>query len=320
MSGIKVDYLRVSVTDRCNLRCVYCNPLEDDGCVADRDVLSFDEIHRLVRLCAKCGIARVRLTGGEPLVRENIVELVRRLAGISGIEDLSLTTNGVLLGRLAAELKNAGVARVNVSLDAAEDACYRRLTGSDVLPRVMSGIHKAVEVGLNPVRLNCVVLRGMNLAQVPSLAAMSLQRPVSVRFIEYYPTGGSRGLSDWFVPNREVRGLIESRCGSLLPVAAANASGPARYFRAAGAIGCIGFISGRSSTFCAQCSRLRLTSDGKFRPCLYSAQCNDVKRLLRSGASDEMLLDLIEAVLEAKGRYTKSGHPVRDFSMQHIGG
>lgn len=320
MSGIKVDYLRVSVTDRCNLRCIYCNPLAADGCVADHDVLSFQEIHRVVRLCAQCGITRVRLTGGEPLVRADIVKLVQRLAGISGIEDLSLTTNGVLLGCLATELKDAGLGRVNISLDAAEDRCYGRLTGSDVLPRVMNGIHKAVEVGLNPVRLNCVVLRGMNLTQVPRLAEMSLQRPVSVRFIEYYPTGSSREPSEWYVPNREVRGLIESRLGPLQPVVAANASGPAKYFRAAGAVGSIGFISGRSSTFCPQCSRLRLTSDGKFRPCLHSAQCYDVKALLRSGAGDDALLDVIEAVLEAKGRYTKFGPGVGGFSMQQIGG
>ncbi len=189
MSGIHVNYLRVSVTDRCNLRCIYCNPLDDGRLVTDRDILSFDEIHRVVRLCAKCGITRVRLTGGEPLMRENIVDLVRRLSGISEIEDLSLTTNGVRLAQMAAELKDAGLARVNVSLDAADAACYRLMTGADVLSRVTNGIDKAIEVGLTPVRINCVVLRGVNLSQVPNLAEMSLRRSVSVRFIEYYRTG-----------------------------------------------------------------------------------------------------------------------------------
>jgi cyclic pyranopterin phosphate synthase len=312
--------LRVSVTDRCNLRCVYCNPLEDDGLVADGDVLSFQEIHRVVGLCARCGITRVRLTGGEPLVREGIVELVRSIAGIPAIEDLSLTTNGVLFAPMAAKLSSAGLTRVNISLDAAERACYGQMTGSDALPRVMNGIDEALTVGLNPVRLNCVVLRGMNLAEVPRLAAMSLERPVSVRFIEYYPTGSPAGPMDWYVPTREVRTRIESHLGPLVPYAMTQMSGPASYFRAAGAPGTIGFISGRSSMLCPQCSRLRLTCNGKLRPCLHSAQCYNVKNMLRSGAGDEELLELIDAVLQAKSRYTNSGQPVRDFSMQHVGG
>ena len=320
MSGVNVNYLRVSVTNRCNLRCIYCNPRGNDGFASDREMLSFHEIYRVVRLCAKCGITRVRLTGGEPLVRENIVDLVRQLSGISEVEDLSLTTNGVQLEPMAAELKEAGLTRVNVSLDAAEEACYRRITGSDALAQVMRGIHKAIEVGLTPVRINCVVLRGMNLAQVPSLAEMSLQRPVSVRFIEYYPTGDQVEPAEWYVPSRDVRGLIESRLGPLFPVVAAKASGPAVYFRAEGAAGTIGFISGRSSMFCHRCSRLRLTSDGKFRPCLHSDRSYDVMKLLRNGAGDGVLLSLIAEVIQAKGRYTKSGPAARAFSMQQIGG
>jgi cyclic pyranopterin phosphate synthase len=319
-SGIHVNYLRVSVTDRCNLRCIYCNPLDDGRLVTDREILSFDEIHRVVRLCAKCGVTRVRLTGGEPLVRENIVDLIRRLSGISEIEDLSLTTNGVRLAQMAAELKDAGLTRVNVSLDAADTACYRLMTGADVLSGVMSGIDKAIEVGLTPVSINCVVLRGINLAQVPSLAEMSLHRRLSVRFIEYYRTGDRASPTDWYVPNGEVRRLIESRVGSLVPVAVADAGGPAVYFRAAGTVGTIGFISGRSSAFCARCSRLRLTSDGKFRPCLHSTQSYDISRPLRDGAGDDVLLGLIGEVLQAKGRYTESGPVAREFSMQRIGG
>ena len=222
MSGATVNYLRVSVTDRCNLRCIYCNPLGKGGFLAEPDILSFVEIQRVVRLSAKCGITRVRLTGGEPLVRDNVVDLVHRLADISEIEDLSLTTNGILLEQMAGELKNAGLKRINVSLDAVGNACYREMTGSDMLPRVMRGMDKAMEVGLNPVRINCVVLRGMNLAQVASLADISVRRPVSVRFIEYYCPGGSAGPGHWYVPNREVRGLIESRFGPLVPVVVAN--------------------------------------------------------------------------------------------------
>lgn len=320
MSGTNINYLRVSVTDRCNLRCVYCNPLDDDG-LADRgEILSFDEIHRVVRLCAQCGITRVRLTGGEPLVRENIVSLVRRLAGISRIDDLSLTTNGLLLGPMAAELKEAGLQRINISLDAAEGRCFRQVTGSDGLRRVMAGMHGAMAAGLAPVRINCVVLREINFSQVSALAEMSLRLPVSVRFIEYCPTSGAAGRASWCVPNDEVRGVIESCFGSLSPVVPANASGPAAYFRIEGAAGTIGFISGRSSAFCHRCSRLRLTSDGKFRPCLHSARYYDVKRLLRNGAGDATVLHLIKRVLREKGRYTKLEAAPEDFSMQHLGG
>lgn len=320
MSQINVNYLRVSVTSRCNLRCVYCNPRGNDGFTSDRETLSFREIHRVARLCAKCGITHVRLTGGEPLVRESIVDLVRQLSSIVEVEDLSLTTNAVRLEPMAAELKEAGLTRVNISLDTADPLCYRQITGSDVLPQVMRGIDKAIEAGLTPVRINCVVLRGMNLTQAPSLAEMSLHRPVSVRFIEYYPTGDQGETTQWYVPNRDVRGLIESRLGPLFPVVVAKSSGPAVYFRAEGAAGTIGFISGRSSMFCHRCSRLRLTSDGKFRPCLHSAQSYDVMKLLRNGAGDDMLLSLIAEIIQAKGRYTKSGPAACGFSMQHIGG
>lgn len=320
MSGTTVNYLRVSVTDRCNLRCVYCNPLGKDEFVADREMLSFPEIQRVVRLCARCGITRVRLTGGEPLLRENVIDLVRGLAEISAIEDVSLTTNGILLERMASELKNAGLKRINVSLDAAGDACYREMTGYDMLPRVMRGMDKAVEAGLNPVRINCVVLRGINLAEVPRLADMTVRRPVSVRFIEYYCPTGSAGPGDWYVPNREVRRLVESHLGPLAPVVIANASGPAVYFRPAGAVGTIGFISGRSSTFCHRCTRLRLTCDGRFHPCLHSAQSYDVKGLLREGAADDVLLSLIGRSIRSKAKYAISAPPVCHLSMQRIGG
>jgi len=344
---MNVDCLRVSVTDRCNLRCIYCNPLGRDGLIARGEILSFEEIHRVVRLCAECGMRKVRLTGGEPLVRTNIVHLVRALAGISGIDELSLTTNGVLLAPMAAELKDAGLKRVNISLDSAERCCYRRITGSDLLLRVMDGIHKAIEVGLTPVRLNCVVIRDINLSQVPSLAEMSIRLPVAVRFIEYCPTGNSRSSlvardqtkndgrhtkydirNTIYVPNSEVRKIIESRFGPLSSIVLPNTSGPAVYFKVEGSAGAIGFISGRSSVFCHRCNRLRLTSDGRFRPCLYSARYYDLKELIRSGAGDQAIVGLIRKVIREKSLYTRLTvtAPARcaagreDFSMQNIGG
>ena len=316
---MSTDYLRVSVTDECNLRCVYCNPGGVNrlrGC----EILSCDEIRRVVELCAGCNIRRVRLTGGEPLVREDILEIVRTLAGIPGIEDLSLTTNGVLLAPVAAALKDAGLKRVNVSLDAAEPDCYKRMAGEDRLAQVLNGIHKAMEVGLSPVRINCVVVADMNLSQVPALAAMSVGLPVAVRFIEYCPTTRLTDPASSYVPNREVRGIIESRFGPLSDLVVPDTGGPATYYKIAGAAGAVGFISGRSSAFCHRCTRLRLTSDGRLMPCLHGGRHYDVKRLLRSGARDEAIMSLIRTVLQEKSRYTKLTSTADDFLMQQIGG
>jgi cyclic pyranopterin phosphate synthase len=318
--SMNVDYLRVSVTDRCNLRCIYCNPLGDRGLKDREGILDFDEIHRVVRLCAECGIRKVRLTGGEPLMCRNIADLVHRLAVVAGIEDLSLTTNGVLLGRMAADLKAAGLTRVNISLDAVDEQCYRRMTGSDLLSRVLDGMYQALEVGLTPVRLNCVVMREHNLSQVVGLARLTLQMPVSVRFIEYCPTSRVTGPASDYVPNREVRQTIESQLGRLSPAVAPNAGGPAVYFKVERAAGMVGFISGRSTVFCHDCSRLRLTSDGKIRPCLHADRYYDLKDLLRGSAGDEAILDLIRRALREKSRYTRTTSTAEDFLMQSIGG
>jgi cyclic pyranopterin phosphate synthase len=317
---MNVDYLRVSITDRCNLRCVYCNPLGDHG-LRDRDgILDFEEIHRVVRLCAECGVRKVRLTGGEPLMCRDIADLVRALAAVPGIEDLSLTTNGVSLGPMAAQLKAAGLKRVNISLDAADRECYRRMTGFDLLPRVLDGLHQALEVGLTPVRLNCVVMRDRNLLQVIPLAEMTLHLPVSVRFIEYCPTSRVTGRADEYVPNAEVRRIIETHFGSLQSVAMPQAGGPAVYGRMEGAPGALGFISGRSEVFCQACSRLRLSSDGKIKPCLHADRCYDVRRLLRGGAGDEAIRDLIRRTIREKSHYTRITSTAGDFLMQSIGG
>jgi cyclic pyranopterin phosphate synthase len=317
---MNVDYLRVSVTDRCNLRCIYCNPLGDHGLRDRAGILDFDEIHRVVRLCAECGIRKVRLTGGEPLMCRNVADLVHRLAAVTGIEDLSLTTNGVFLGPMAAQLKAAGLKRVNISLDAVDRRCYQRMTGFDLLPRVLDGLHKALEADLVPVRLNCVVMRDHNLSQVVALAEMTLDLPVSVRFIEYCPTSRVTEPAGDYVPNGEVRHVIESHLGPLAGVAVPDAGGPAVYFKAQGAVGAIGFISGRSSMFCHACSRLRLTSDGKIRPCLHANRSYDVRGLLRGDAADEAIRDLIRRVLREKSRYTRITSTAEDFLMQSIGG
>ena len=317
---MRVDYLRVSVTDRCNLRCIYCNPLGGYDFIDRKEILRFEEIHRLVRLFAQCGIRKVRLTGGEPLVRKNITCLVRELAGISGIEELTLTTNGVLLEPIAEELKDTGLKRVNISLGAAQRQCYRQMTGFDLLPTVTSAIYKAIEVGLTPVKINSVIIRAVNVSQIPALADISVHLPVLVRFIEYCPTSRHTKPDSFYVPNSEVRNIIERKFGPLSSVVVENANGPALYFKAKGSVGAIGFISGRSSVFCRQCNRLRLTSNGTVKPCLYWDHCYDLKILIRSGASDQAVLEQIRRILREKSSYTRLNSSVRDFSMQNIGG
>jgi len=317
---MNVDYLRISVTDGCNLRCIYCNPLGCANLAEGAGILRCDEIARVARLCAQCGIRRVRLTGGEPLMREDIVGLVRRLAGIPGVEDLSMTTNGVLLASVAEDLKEAGLKRINISLDAMDRDCYRRIAGADALPRVLDGMHRAIEVGLSPVRINCVVMRDVNVSQIEPLAQMSVRLPVAVRFIEYCPTTRLTGPASCYVPTREVRGMIESRFGPLCDLVLPDAGGPAVYFKIEDAVGAIGFISGRSSMFCHRCTRLRLTSDGKIKPCLYAGRYYDVAQLLRAGADDEAVLSLLRTALREKGRSTKLNAAAGDFLMQQIGG
>jgi len=317
---MRIDYLRVSVTDRCNLRCIYCNPLGDCGLIQRDEILTFEEIHRIVGLFAECGISKARLTGGEPLVRKNIVALVEKLAAIAGIRKLALTTNGVLLEPVAAELKAAGLSRVNVSVDSAERGNYQRITGFDFLEKVIRGIYKAIEVGLTPVRINTVVLRGINEQDVAALAQLSVEMPIAVRFIEYCPTNNSTKPGTFFVPNSQVRRSIESRFGPLAATVVPNANGPAVYFRIKGAAGAIGFISGRTTVFCHLCNRLRLTSDGKVRPCLYSAHHYDVKELVRGGADDEAVRDLLEKIISEKSNYTKLNSPAVEFSMRNVGG
>jgi cyclic pyranopterin phosphate synthase len=285
-----------------------------------KEILSFEEIQRIVRLSADYGIRKVRLTGGEPLVRKGIVQLVQRLSRTSGIEEVTLTTNGVLLGPVAAELKAAGAKSVNVSVDSAERENYRRITGFDLLLEVTKSIYKAIEVGLKPVKINSVIIKDINVSQILALAKMSVYLPVAVRFIEYCPTEKHMRPAGDYVPNSDVRRIIESRFGLLSAVQAADTDGPASYYKAKNSAGTIGFISGRSLMFCQQCNRLRMTSDGKIRPCLYSACCYDVRKLIRGGAGDETVRNLLGKILHEKSNYTKFSRSFEQFSMQKIGG
>ena len=242
------------------------------------------------------------------------------MARIEGVEELTLTTNGILLEPVAAELKAAGLQRINISVDSTERENYKQITGFDSLPRVTRGIYKAIEVGLTPVKINSVIMRDVNVSQITTLAQMSVYLPVIVRFIEYCPTGKyTKEVTD-YVANSKVHKIIESKFGPLSAVLAGDTHGPALYFKVRNSAGAIGFISGRTSVFCRSCTRLRLTSDGKLRPCLYSAHHYDLKKLIRRGADDKQILVLLERIIEEKHKYTRFNSFTEEFSMRKVGG
>jgi cyclic pyranopterin phosphate synthase len=319
---MSIDCLRLSVTDKCNLRCVYCHPTPDCRPTEHEDILGLEEMLRIIRLFAECGIKKLRLTGGEPLLKRDIVRLVRELSAIAGIKDLSITTNGVFLKSLATELKAVGLQRVNISIDSIERKTYERITGFDLLPKVIEGIHSAIGAGLSPVKINCVIIKGLNDSeeQITALAGMSTSLPVSIRFIEYYPTNKSTRPATDYVPNPAVRAVIERKYGPLLHTVISVGSGPAEYFKVPGSAGTIGFISGRSSNFCRSCSRLRLTSNGKVMPCLYSARSHDLKRLISSGQNEKAIRDFLSEIISEKANYTKLNSLKEEFSMCKVGG
>jgi cyclic pyranopterin phosphate synthase len=310
--GRTIDYLRISVTDRCNLRCLYCMPEEGVAWKPHDAVLTLEEITRLVSIAAGEGFSRIRLTGGEPLVRLGIVDLVRDIARMPGIERLAMTTNGILLPRFAEDLRDAGLARVNISLDTLDPAQFTHITRWGNVNDVFSGIDAALRVGFDPVKVNAVVVRSLG-QDLLAFARLSLDRPLHVRFIEYMPVGdpgGEEGLG-WSardtIPNEELIELINGRAeaqglGRLIPLNSAGRPegwGPAQYYRFEGALGTVGFISALSRHFCGECNRLRVTAEGKLRPCLFSDLEFDVKAALRSG-DDDGVRGILHAALDAK--------------------
>ena len=297
--GRTMEYLRISITDRCNLRCVYCMPQDSAGPPVSRDCLSFTEISEVVRVAARLGVRRVRITGGEPLVRKDLHVLVESLSGIPGIEDISLTTNGLLLAKHARRLAASGLKRVNVSLDSLKADRYRKITGGGDIRRVFRGISEAENAGLLPVKINMIPMRAVNDDEIEDFATLTMFAPHHVRFIELMPVGPLRHEAEkMFVPTVETKERISS-LAQFTPVGV-NKSGPALYYRFADAPGCLGFISPVSQHFCASCNRLRLTYDGKIRPCLFSRREVDVRSALRSGAPDTEIERLLKCAVAKK--------------------
>ena len=281
--------LRLSVTDRCNFRCPYCMPAEHVVFQPRSEILSYEEFQTLVRIGARLGIREVRITGGEPLVRRDLPRLVKKLAAIPQIEDLSLTTNGFYLRELAVPLRSAGLHRINISLDTLRRDRFKDLAGVDALPRVLDGIEAARSAGFSPIKVNAVLLRGVNEDEAEALVDWARGLNLSFRFIELMPIGGgpARGR-EYLVPGAEVKARIERR-HRLVPDEHCDPSSPARTFRFADGRGEVGFINPVTEPFCAHCDRLRITADGKIRNCLFDQGELDLRGLLRAGASEEEL-------------------------------
>ena len=288
--------LRVSVTDRCNYRCRYCMPLAEYDWIAKKEILSFEEITRLVRLAVSLGVSRVRITGGEPLVRSHIEELITQLAALEGPEDLSLTTNGALLARKAAVLKKAGLSRINVSLDTLRPERFRRLTQRGTLQDVLTGIQEARRVGLTPVKINSVIIRGTNEDEIVDLVEFSRQNGLQIRFIEYMDVGNANQWSlEKTVSKQEILETIH-RKNPVQEIGRKEGRAPAVDYRLRDGSGQLGIIGSVTEPFCATCSRARLTADGQLVTCLFASDGHDLKALLRSGAGDTEIRQVMESI------------------------
>ena len=333
--GRTIDYLRISLTDRCNFRCIYCMPEEGVQSLGHDHILRIEEIARVVRVAAGLGVRSIRLTGGEPLVRKGVVDLVRDIAAMPGIENISLTTNGVLLPQMADELRAAGLSRVNISLDTLDADQFRFITRRGELQQTLDGIGAALAAGFHPVKINAVTVRQLN-QDFLAFARLSADRPLHVRFIEYMPVGESAGIDGcgWgpedVVSSEETFEAINAaaRAQGLPELVPAGDDrplgwGPARYYEFPGAQGTVGFISPLSRHFCSECNRLRLTADGKLRPCLFSDDEYDVRAALRSGAPSEDVDDAVAAVFaQALGAKPDEHHDKvgTERGMSQIGG
>ena len=322
----RIKTLRVSVTDRCNLRCVYCMPAEGVRLIPHHEIITFEEIERTARAAVRAGVEKVRITGGEPLVRRNIVELVDKLARVPGIRDLPMTTNGVLLADFAADLKRAGLSRVTVSMDTLLPARFEKIARQPWLHRVMAGIEAALRAGLSPVKINVVVVPGQNDDEVPAFARLARERDLEVRFIERMPLI-DRGLSphcgavsDDYIPSAKLRKRIEAEFGPMPLLNGSDPSQPARVYGLPGGRGRIGFVAAMSEPFCQWCGRMRLTPDGKFRVCLVRDLELDVKGPLRSGADDEELLKIFERAVAMKPYQQAACFAPMNRVMSQIGG
>jgi cyclic pyranopterin phosphate synthase len=317
--GRRINYLRLSVTDRCNMRCSYCMPSHGVSKLTHGEMLSYEDLLRVAREAVAMGIEKVRITGGEPLVRKGIVGLIERLADIPGMRELVLTTNGLLLGEMAHDLRRAGVRRLNISLDSLNSTTFAGITRGGDLHKVLDGIAAAEVAGFPPVKINMVVMRGVNDDEVLDFASLTLQRGCTVRFIEYMPTIREKGWEAHSVPGSEILERI-ARHYPLVPLVSAETAGPARNYKIRGAAGAIGIITPISGHFCDSCNRIRVTAAGVVKGCLFAGEGTDLKPYLRSADDGELREALRRIVTGKPGRHRLADEGHAAFAMSQVGG
>lgn len=297
-----INYLRLSVTDKCNLRCIYCMPEEGVKFMPHAEILTYEEMLVIIKLCIQKGIRKLRLTGGEPLIRKGVIDFIKKVSELDGLEEVTLTTNGVYLKEFAHSLRQSGIYRINVSMDTLRPDRFFNITRRDLFDRVREGIEEAESTGLNPIKINVVIMKGVNDDEILDFAQLTYSKPYHVRFIELMPVGDpEKWIPHRFISTREVFDKI-STLGKVTPVSSDLLAGPARRFTLEGSKGEIGLIGALSYHFCENCNRLRLTADGKLRGCLFSDSETDIKGPLRNGANEQYILKLIEETIQNKPR------------------
>lgn len=328
--GREISYLRVSITDRCNYRCIYCKPEEQFEFIPHEEVLRYEEIVEIIKEAVNLGVTKVRITGGEPLVRKGVVDFIKKLREIKKLEDISLTTNGFFLSEYAEKLKDAGLNRVNISLDSLQEEKYKRITRGGSLEKALKGINSALKAGLLPIKINTVLIRGINDDEVEDFVRLTLGRPLNIRFIEFMPSGEELkdNYRDKFISVLEIKESLAEKY-SFRPVDINSGNGPAKYYQIKGGQGTIGFITALSQHFCKTCNRIRLTSEGKLRPCLFSNIEVDVKQAIRNAKTDDKIIrsKIIRNNIEKAISIKPEGHKLNEkfsnrdsFKMSKIGG
>ncbi|MFZ2331188.1 MAG: GTP 3',8-cyclase MoaA [Atribacterota bacterium] len=328
--GRQIVYLRISLTDRCNFRCIYCSPSESKfRFIEHEQILRFEEILEIANAAVEMGITKIRLTGGEPLVRKGVVGFIRQLRQIGGLEDISMTTNGFFLSEMAQSLKSAGLDRVNISLDSLDREKFKAITGFDGLPKVREGIDAALREGLTPVKINVVLLKGINDDEIENFIKLTIAQPLNVRFIELMPTNQvlKEITADHFISAQKIQEKIQGKYPDISSASVEKGCGPASYYQLKGAKGIFGFITAVSQHFCARCNRVRLTAEGNLRPCLYSFKELELKKELRKIPLNEhklrnkLIKNFLKEAVKAKPlRHGLAEKNSVEFDMSKIGG
>lgn len=309
------DYLRISVTDRCNLRCVYCMPEEGVQFAASETLLSYDEIIEIVKVGASLGIKKLRITGGEPLIRPDLYKLVAALSAIDGIEDIALTTNGIFLASQAEALRKAGLTRVNISLDTLDATRFKFIARNGDLQKVLQGIEMASKVGFSPIKLNCVLLKGVNEDEISQFLDLAYKHPLHVRFIEYMPIGhADEGWKNHYLPLSTVLDVARNDGYDIQPKQEVKGNGPSENWEFAGGVGSFGLIHPISDHFCKSCNRLRLTADGKIKPCLYWIDELDMKPAI---GDKQKLIQLFQRAMDIKPENHEMASMLTNLTQSH---